>query len=130
MRRLSFVLPLLALLLVMGCRSKGKFDTPEGTFATLCQAIQNKDAGLYRDCWDPSRVEREGSLSKLESNPELWEELQGIFKGPQKLKSEVKDKRLGKDKIKFEVEAPEAEQGGIGAITMIEIDGEWKMYTW
>lgn len=130
MKRLSFVLPLLALLLVWGCKSKGKFGSPDETFATLVSAIQAKDVDLYRACWDPSRVEREGSISKLESNPELWEELQGIFKGPQKLKSERVDRRLGDDKARFNVEAPEAEGGGIGALTMVQLDGEWKMYTW
>jgi hypothetical protein len=129
MKRTLFVFPFLVILLLAGCRSKGKFGTPEDTFATLCQAIQNKDASLYRNCWDPERVEREGSLSKLESNPELWEELQGIFKGPQTLKSE-KDGRLGADKARFSVAAPEADGGGIGTLTMVNRDGEWKMYTW
>jgi hypothetical protein len=130
MKRVSFVLPLLALLLILGCKSKSRFSSPEETFATLVEAIQNKNLDLYRSCWDPTRVEREGSISKLESNPELWEELQGIFKGPQNLKSEVEDRRLGADKARFNVEAPEAEGGGIGTLTMVKLDGEWKLYTW
>lgn len=125
---------LFALLLVAtacGKSSKTQFGTPEETFATLQEAIKNKDLTLYEQCWDPERKEKEGSVSQLRDKEGLWEELQGIFKGPQTLgdgNESVTDD--GRTKKKFEITAPEAEQGGIGAITMVKNGDKWQMYSW
>lgn len=130
--KLFWMLISLSFLLTLGaCKGQsGKFDTPEATFETLQEAIRNKDMELYKQCWDPSRVEKEGSVSQLESKPELWAELQGIFKGPQKLSERREEENEGRSMVRFKVEAPEADQGGIGGITMVKMDKEWKMYTW
>jgi hypothetical protein len=114
-----------------GKQGNGQFDTPESTFLTLQQAIQNKDLKLYAQCWDPERLEREGSYSMLQEKPKLWEELQGMFQGPQTLgKGKRSQSADGREKLKFEVDAPEAKGGGIGSMIMILNGENWQMYSW
>lgn len=134
MKRFSptLFLGLIALLFVSAkCGDKGGkigFDTPEATFNTLVKAIREKDMATYKQCWHPESAEREGMVSRLESDPSKWDELQGIFKGPQKI--EKKDLNRDGTSCGMQIDAPEADGGGIGGLRMIKVGEEWKMKSW
>lgn len=104
------------------------FSTPQNTFETLLKAIQNEDLELYRQCWADESLEDEGMYTDFKEDPQLWEELHGIFKGPQSLKQNQPDPEA--KKFTTTIVAPEGEGGGIGSITMILVGDEWKMHNW
>ncbi|MDC0230474.1 DUF4878 domain-containing protein [Aureispira] len=101
-------------------------NTPESTFNSLIKVIQDKDLEGYKKIWHEDSLEREGMYSKLHNDDALWERLQRIFIGPQKMK----DGEYYDNKYTVTIDAPKAGKNGIGAITLIKIGEEWKMYYW
>ena len=113
-----------------GCSQKS-LSTPEATFEKLVDAIKSKDIERYAALWYDETAEREGMISRIKSNPGLWDELQAMFVGPLTLKPDGNDESHGLKLKKFTVEAPEVPKGeGIGGLSMIEENGVWKMYHW
>lgn len=108
-------------------RSAPDFSTPEATFATLLQAVRGKDITTYEKCFSSKAIERgEAELEELKAKPEeKWAELQGVFRGPQNIKVDRQD-----GSARGRVEAPEAEEGGIGGISFVLEDGSWKIQSW
>ena len=91
------------------------FATPQGTFATLVAAVRARDLDTYARCFAAGSAESEGMVSRIRKQPERnWRELQGIFRGAQTLSVE-----LDGDTARGQVDAPEAEQGGIGSIRFV-----------
>ncbi len=130
MFRTSLILMLLLLTLSACGGSKKQLGSPKQTFEKLVDAIQHKDLESYKACWYSERAQGEGMVSQLEVNPEAWDELQALFRGPQTLKVDGETQENGLLKKRFSVEAPEAKEGGIGSISMVQEDGVWKMYHW
>ena len=64
-----------------------------------------------------------GCSRKLDKGGAAWDELQGIFKGPQTLVDGRQLEREGRQMYKASVNAPEAEGGGIGGLMMVEEAG-------
>lgn len=132
MKKSPYILSLLALLTLWACSPSnyGSMDTPEATFNTLRKAIADRDLEMYTRCWHPDRKEREGMVSKLKDKPERWDELNGFFKGKVTIGEMDRFERDGKKMCKMQIEAPDADGGGLGGVTMINVDGKWLMYGW
>ncbi len=109
---------------IVGCSQE--MTTPKSTFKILLEAIEEKDLEAYKACWSEDRLEKEGMYSKLKNDDSLWEELQYVFSGPQKMKG---GKCYG-DKYRVTIKSPKVGKDGIGNMTMIKIDGKWKMHSW
>jgi hypothetical protein len=110
--------------------SAQNLKSPLKTFKSLVKAIQKRDIDTYRNCWAENRVEKEGMISTLEEKPEEWDELQGIFRGKLTLTGQGTETRNGKTFYKGRVKSPDADQGGIGNLTMVKEGKKWKMYSW
>lgn len=107
-----------------------KFASPQELFQVLVEAIKSEDLQVYASCWNPETMEREGQVSRLKEDPGGWEELQGIFQGPQKLKKGEYSGAEGNQTYSASVKAPKAKEGGIGNVRMVQKDGGWLMNTW
>lgn len=129
MRSIFLLLPLLFL---FGCGGQsGKFSSPDSTLNTLVTAIKAKDLAAYKECWHPDRLEREGMYSDLQAEPEAWDELIQGFSGDLKLVQDGSRDQEGHEVRKFAVQGSSAPEGrGPGAITMINIDDKWLMWSW
>ncbi len=64
-------------------------------------------------------------VDQLRANPALWDELDGVLRGPQTFTAEVTG-----DEARCRVEAPEADGGGIGGLTMERIGDRWLIRSW
>ncbi|HND34913.1 MAG TPA: hypothetical protein PLA94_33145 [Myxococcota bacterium] len=106
-------------------------SSPEATLISLVQAIRTQNIDAYAACFDPATAEREGQVSRLRADPKGWAELQGIFAGPQKLQLEGPVANVPvSGKIRGNVAAPKADQGGIGAITFVRTQNSWLVHSW
>lgn len=130
MRHLLLIALLCTLLTACGSGG-GKFSSPESTLETLVATIKAKDLDNYKECWHPDRLEREGMYSDLKSDPGGWDELIQGFSGDLKLVQEGSRDEGGHEVRKFAVQGSSAPEGrGPGAITMINMDGKWLMWSW
>ncbi len=128
-RTILLPLALLGSLIFTACGGAGGADmsTPLATFNTLTDAIESKDIETYKACFLSDAIESEAMLDLYEKNAdEFWKEIQGIFRPP--LSVEVT--RQEGDEAKLDVEAPEADGGGIGGLTMQNDGGSWKIRAW
>ncbi len=103
----------------------GDRTTPHATWETLRAAVAARDLDTYAACFVEASREREGAVGELRVNPGLWEELDGLLQGPQQLTAEISG-----DRARCRVEAPEADDGGIGGLTMERVGGEWLIASW
>ena len=116
---------------LLSCSNSGSqtdLNTPEATFNTIVQAIQDKDINTYKNCFTDEAIERgEPQLKDYERDPDrFWQELQGLFKGPQSIEITMRsDTEAGGS-----VTAPEADGGGIGGMTFQKINSQWKIQGW
>lgn len=105
-------------------------DSPEATFKTLRKAIKKADIETYATLWYAETAEREGMVSRLKSDPDIWGELQNVFKGPQKMTNKNFYSSEGQEFFKTKIVAKKAAEGGIGTMSMVKEDGKWLMYRW
>lgn len=106
------------------------FSTPEATFEVLLRAIKTKDIELYKQCWDPDRLEWEGIAGSLTEVPGQWEMLQGLVKGDVKLVMGNESVGSGDRRMmEFSVSAPEVEKG-LDHATLVLNGDKWQMYSW
>ena len=101
-------------------------SSPSATWETLRSAVAARDLDAYGACFVPESRDREGAVDKLRENPALWDELAGVLRGPQTF--DVSS--LSGDTARCRVEAPEADGGGIGGLTMQKIGDEWLIRSW
>ena len=130
---MKHLLLLLPILILLGCGGSpsGKFSSPDNTLNTLVTAIKAKDLAAYKECWHPDRLEREGMYSDLQADAGGWDELIQGFSGDLKLVQEGTRDEAGHEVRKFDVQGSSAPEGrGPGAITMINMDGQWLMWSW
>lgn len=103
-------------------------SSPQAAFDALVAAIKARDFDAYFQCFTlNAHSGGESGLGRFGQNrDETWAELQGIFRGP--LTLEIKRRR--DNMAGGRVEAPEAEQGGIGGLTFeFEREG-WRIRSW
>ncbi|GEM_PF-2618589 len=101
-------------------------STPEATWSSLLASVAARDIDTYAACWATERREREGMVSELSAKPELWDELDGVLRGPMvSFECDVTE-----DVARCRVEAPEADGGGIGGFTLHRMGVEWLMWSW
>lgn len=106
------------------------FSSPESTFEVLVKAIRTKDMELYKQCWDPARLEKEGLVERLLEKPETWEYLQGYAVGDVKLLDGEKFYNQVRRKMwQYSVYAPHAPQK-LETVTMVRNGKRWQMYSW
>jgi hypothetical protein len=100
-------------------------STPEATWKTLIAAVAARDLDTYAACFAERSREREGAVGQLRTNPSMWEELDGLLRGPQEFTADIHgtNARCG-------VAAPEADGGGIGGLHMERIGQEWLITSW
>ncbi len=126
MRKILFPVCFLALL---GCG--GKATTPRARFELLVAAVRAKDLEAYKECWSVHARPDESMIERLEAGDDkLWEQMQGVFKGPQTL---IERKRLsidGRAHFKGKVDAPEADGLGVGSLMMVQDEDGWRMVSW
>ena len=115
-----------------GCRSSGAkgagLGTPEATFETLQVAVANRDLDLYESCFTDAANDRgESMLERLKSAPDVWwAQLAGVLRAPQS----IKNIKIEDATALLEIEAPQADKGGIKEMDMRLIKGEWKIHRW
>ena len=115
----------------LNAQNPNEGKTPIQTFKKLVKVIKARDLAAYKLLWAEEQLEKEGMYSNLQSDPKEWDELNRIFKGPQKFtKPGTFKERDGEPHFKTKIIAPKAEGGGIGNISMVQREGKWLMYSW
>jgi hypothetical protein len=104
----------------------GERSTPKATWTSLLAAVAARDLEAYAACFAPERREREGAVDRLRADPAMWDKLAGVLRGPQ----EFTVTRQEQGQARCSVEAPEADGGGIGGLSMRLIDGHWLVWSW